>query len=108
MTNNPAGDDDSDYELDPTFPVDPEVTSEAKGAVENVNSRIVGYHFAGLSFYPGRNGVRSLFVGDPGIQGMISVKVVYTGTGKRNSIFTVPIQLMVIEEEELAIAIAGA
>ena len=42
-----------------------EVHTEAKGAVQNVNSRIVGYHFAGLHFYPGVGGVKDVWVGDP-------------------------------------------
>lgn len=86
---------------------DADAEAEGKGIIERIDSRIVGYHFSGLSFRPGRDGVRSVLVGDPGVPGAVSVKVVYSGTGKRNSIFTVPIQLVVIEEEELPIAVVA-
>jgi len=72
-----------------------------------LNTRTIGYHFGPLSFRPGRDGVRDVLVGDPGIPGVLSVKVVFKGTGKRPAIFTVPVALMILEEEELAIAVAS-
>lgn len=83
----------------------PDLKAEAKGTVEEVKTRIIGYHFAGLHLYPGKNGIRAVFFGDPGIPTKVSIKVVYTGTGHRNSIYTVPADAVVIEEEELPIAI---
>ena len=76
-----------------------------------LNTRTVGYHFGPLSFRPGRDGVRDVLVGDPGVPGAISVKVVYASTKnntKRPSIFTVPIQLVILEEEELPIEVVSS
>ena len=72
-----------------------------------LNTRTTGYHFGPLSFRPGRDGVRDVLIGDPGIPGVVSVKVVYRGTGKRPSIFTVPIALVILEEEELPIQVVS-
>lgn len=111
--SNDGTDSAEDYALDPSFPVDPDevidqTNEKTSGVTEVVKSRIIGYHFGGLHFWPGRDGVKGVYVGDPGIPGMVSVKVAYKGTGKRNSIFTVPMSLIVIEEEELPILIASS
>lgn len=90
-----------------TYEVVDQTHEKTSGLAEVVKSRIIGYHFGGLHYWPGRDGVAGVYVGDPGIPGMMSIKIVYKGTGKRNSIFTVPVALMVIEEEELPIIIAS-
>jgi hypothetical protein len=90
---------------------DEEVQVETKNLAPvftQLNTRTTGYHFGPLSFQPGKNGVRDVLVGDPGIPGVVSIKVIYKGTGKRPSIFTVPIALVIIEEEELPIEIVGS
>lgn len=90
---------------------DEEVQAETKNLAPvftQLNTRATGYHFGPLSFRPGRDGVRDVFVGDPGIPGVISVKVVWKGTGHRPSIFTVPIALMILEEEELPIQVVSS
>jgi len=90
---------------------DEEIQVETKNLAPvftQLNTRTTAYHFGPLSFRPGRDGIRDVLIGDPGIAGVISVKVVYRGTGKRPSIFTVPVALMILEEEELPIEIISS
>lgn len=76
-----------------------------------LNTRTTGYHFGPLSFRPGKDGVRDVLVGDPGIPGVISIKVVFASTKshpRRPAIFTVPIQQLILEEEELPIEVVSS
>lgn len=81
------------------------VSKDSTPVFTKLNTRTTGYHFGPLTFRPGKDGVREVLVGDPGIPGVVSIKIEYKGTGKRPSIYTVPIQLLILEEEELPIEI---
>lgn len=69
--------------------------------------RVVGYHFGGLSFYPGRDGVRDVHMGDINIPGTCAIKVTPTGTGKKARIFIVPLSAVIIENEETPVIVPG-
>lgn len=78
-------------------------SAPAGGEFSTTPMRTVGYHFGPLSFVVGQGGVQDIYVGDPGIPGIVAVKVLFKGTGKKSRVFMVPSNLMILEQEETPI-----
>jgi len=110
MTTTTRHDADEDYELEPSFPVDPDAPEvESVRRLLSLNRQTAVSLDTTLEVSPpsGKERLPELMVGtNPEQQGKLIFKVIWQGTGKRNTLYTVPAHLVILEEEELPFVIA--